>query len=269
MNRAYRFLLVVSIAMFAGCAAPTPTLPALIPTATPYQDPTIVAPSGYRPLQLGDQIEGTQISYQYVLPSLDQPAVDLAFGVNLLHLLSVKPGLIDNLVSFAKELTKESRTVYAFDENDPNQTEPKLLSIEPNKPLEVVFIFIEDVPHQWSVTETDQGEIRAGYKLVRRKDGGLRVINAYDTVTLHSVDFRTINGDGAGLVFASRLALLKVILNDPAYQRGENVMATKPPTLDQYDPRILKIDPTQQGMAQDQDWVLDSRGGPNPGLVAP
>lgn len=268
MNKTYRFLLVVSIAMVAGCAAP-PTPPAPIPTATPYQDPTIVAPSGYRPLQLGDQIEGTQISYQYVLPSLDQPAIDLAFGVNLLHLLSVKPGLIDNLVSFAKELTKESRTVYAFDENDPNQTEPKLLSIEPNKPLEVAFIFIENVPHQWSVTETDQGEVRAGYKLVRRKDGGLRVINAYDTVTLHSVDFRTINGDGAGLVFASRLALLKVILNDPAYQRGENVMATKPPTLDQYDPRILKIDPTQQGMAQDQDWVLDSRGGPNPGLVAP
>jgi hypothetical protein len=177
--------------------------------------------------------------------------------------------MTNNLVSFAQELTKESRTVYAFDENDPNQTEPKLLAIEPNKPLEIAFIFIENVPHNWSVTETDQGEVRAGYKLVRRKDGGLRVINAYDTVTLHSVDFRTINGDGAGLVFASRLALLKVILNDPAYQRGENVMATKPPTLDQYDPRILKIDPTQQGMAQDQAWVLESRGGPNTGLVAP
>src|SRR5450759_5307323 len=68
------------------------------PMARRWWDP-IVAPSGYRPLQLGDQIEGTQISYQYVLPSLDQPAVDLAFGVNLLHLLSVKPGLIDNLVS--------------------------------------------------------------------------------------------------------------------------------------------------------------------------
>lgn len=266
MKRTLLFAIAVLAAFLVGCGTPVPTV---APQATFAAPPALVSPTGYRPLQNGDPIEGTQITYQYVLPSLDQPVVNLAFGANLLHLIGVKPELTSGLVTFAQELIKEPRTVYGFDENDPTQTAPKLVTIEPNKPLEVAFIFIEDVPHTWAATETDQGETRTGFKLIRRKDGGLRIVNAYDTVTLHSIGFQTINGEGAGLVFSARLALLQVILTDPAYQRGENVFAKKPPTLDQYDPRILKLDPSQEGLAQDKDWVLVSRPGPNSGLAAP
>ncbi len=260
--------IVLPIVLLAACAAPpSPAIPA--PIFTPVLNPTIAAPNGYRPLQKGDEIEGTQIAYQYVLPSVDQPVVDIAFGVDLLDLLSVKPALTDSLVSYAKELTQQPHNIVGFDENDPNQTAPKPLTTDANKPLEVAFIFLTEGNHNWSVTETDNGEVRTAYKLVRRKDGGLRFIDAYDTITEHSIAFPTINGGGAGLVYSSRLALLKLILADSAYQRGANVIASKPPALDKYDSRILKTDPTQQGLAQDLDWVLVSRPGPNPGLISP
>ncbi len=260
--------IVLSIVLLAACGAPpSPTPPG--PTLTPVYNPTIVAPNGYRPLQHGDEIEGTQIAYQYILPSINQPSVDIAFGVDLLDLISVKPALTDGLVAYARELIQQSHTILGFDENDPNQTAPKQLAIDANKPLEVAFIFLPDGTHNWSVTETDKGEVRTAYKLVRRKDGGLRFIDAYDIVTENSMAFPTMNGSGAGLVYSSRLALLKVILTDPVYQRGENAIAAKPPALSQYDSRILKTDPSQQGLAQDVDWVLIARPGPNPGLISP
>lgn len=261
-------LIVLSIVWLAACGAPpSPTIPG--PTFTPVLNPTVVAPNGYRPLQTGDEIEGTQIAYQYVLPSVDQPVIDVAFGVDLLDLLSVKPSLTDSLVAYAKELTQQPHSILGFDENDPNQTAPKQLTIDANKPLEVAFIFLTEGNHNWSVTETDNGQVRTAYKLIRRKDGGLRFIDAYDVITEHSIAFPTMNGGGAGLVYSSRLALLKLILTDSAYQRGENVIANKPPALNQYDSRILKTDPSQQGLAQDLDWVLISRPGPNPGLISP
>ena len=259
--------MVLAAAMLVACGTPLPT--AVPTTAVELGQATLTAPTGYRPLQKNDQIEGTQIAYQYIVPSLDQPSIDVAFGVDLLDLVTLKPTLTSGLAAFAQDLTKSPRNIQGFDENDPYQAQPKPLTIDANKPLEVAYLSLTEGTHFWSVTETDAGDVRSAYKLVRRKDGGLRVIYAYDVITSHSIQFATINGTGAGLVFSSRLALLKLLLTDPAYQRGENVVALKPPTPDQYDPRVLKIDPSKEGLAQDLDWVLISRPGPNPGMISP
>jgi len=79
----------------------------------------------------------------------------------------------------------------------------------------------------------------------------------------------TLNGGGTGLVYSARLALLRLILSEPMYQRGVDVMAGQAPPTGEYDSRILKLDPTQTGLAQDLDWVLVSRPGPTPGLLTP
>ncbi len=259
-------LAVVALAL-AGCSAtPTPT-----PTASSdaITTPIPANSSGYRPLQAGDKVEGSTIDFQYIYPSLDKPVIDVALGKNLLQLIVVKPEMRDGMVAYFQELASQRREIYAFDENDPSQSEPRLLTIEPNKPIEWVIINMDDNPHLWSVKETQEGDVRAAYKLVRRKDGGLRVIDAYDLVTQHSGDFATTNGLGLGLVFSARMALLKMILANQRYQRGIDVMNDPRPSLDQYDPRILKTNPQAEGMAPNVDWVLVARPGPNPGQIAP
>jgi hypothetical protein len=260
-------LISVIVSLCVACKSPAP---AAVPTPTPAPTPAIVSATGYRPVQAGDVVEGVKIGYQYILPSQEHPVVVIAFGERLVELVSVKPELSDGLVAYIQELVKEPRSIYAFDEADPSQNEPRLLTLAANQPVEIAIIPIAEGPHVWSVTESQDGEVRAAYKLIRRKDGGLRFVDAYDTSALQSfTTMMTLNGSGAGLVFSSRLALLRLILTDPAYQRGADVMASRPPAVSQYDPRILKIDPSQEGIAQNTNWVLFSRPGPNPGLIAP
>jgi hypothetical protein len=242
-----------------------------MPTPTPEPTPTpVMLTGGYRPVQRGDVIEGATIDFQYFLPSTDKPAVVTAFGQNLLQLIMINETMSNGLIDFAQELTKEPRKIYAFDENDPQQTEPKLVTIDPNKPLEVVFIRIEEGKHNWSAWEKQDTDTGVAYKLVRRKDGGLRFIDAYNQIAIFSANTTfTYQGGGTGLMLSARLALLKTILTNEKYQRGENVMTNNPPTLDMYDPRILKINPNAIGIAQDEAWVIFSRPGPNNGLSGP
>ncbi len=265
-----KFNLVMATLMgFLAACGSTPAQPPA-PTATVATAPTIVAPAGYRPIQSGDRVEGATISYQYILPSLEHPVVVIAFGTNLIQLVSIKPELGDGLVEYAQDLAKEGKSIYAFDENDPTQKEPRPMTWETSKPIEIVFIPLTEGSHSWSVTETQGGEVQAAYKIIRRKDGGLRFVDAYGLVALNSANnMFTLNGGGTGLVFSSRLALLRLILADAKYQRGENLMASFPPEFSQYDPRILKLDPSRTGLAMDKDWVLFSRPGPNPGLTGP
>lgn len=258
-----------SLGLSAACTPATPT-PLVEPTATPAQE--IVSPSGYRPLQTGDSVEGVAISYQYVLPSIEKPVVDFAFGPSLMQLVLPKPELISSTVSFIQEIQAKQDTlvVWAFDEADVAQTEPKQLAVDMRKPVEVVFLPMKETGQVWAVTESQDGMVRSGYKLVRRKDGGLRFVDSYDPPSLNSFTIVvTRNGSGAGLVFSARLALLKVILSNPAYQRGADVMTADPPKPDQYDSRILKLDTTRTGLDQNVDWALVSRPGPNPGIVIP
>jgi hypothetical protein len=260
-------LTLILSAVTAACR-PTPA-PTLVPTAA-LPTPTPLPLSAYRPIQNNDLIEGAKIGYQYALPSPDKPVVVIAFGEGMLELVSVKQELAAGLVAYIQELAQEPRSIYAFDESDPNQAEPSLLTIQANKPVEIIFVPLPEGQHNWSVTETDQGEIRAAYKLIRRQDGGLRFLDAYGIEAMNSfTTLLTLNGGGAGLVYSARLALLRLILSEPAYQRGADVMASQPPQLSQYDSRILKLDPSQTGLAQDLDWVLVSRPGPNPGLPTP
>jgi hypothetical protein len=267
MSKTFRLVSTMLIMSVAACQSnPAPIVAGTTLASTPTARPL----TGYRPLQNNDLLEGAKIGYLYTLPSPEQPAVTLAFGENMLELVSIKPELRDGLLAYIRDLVQEPRSVYAFDENTPDQAEPKLLLLPANRPIEIVFIPIAEGQHNWSVTETDQGEIRAAYKLVRRKDGGLRFVDAYGIEAMNSfTTLITLNGGGAGLVYSARLALLRLILSEPTYQRGADVMASQPPQLSQYDSRILKLDPTQTGLAQDLDWVLVSRPGPNPGLPAP
>jgi hypothetical protein len=273
MFRAEKFMRILclflfSVVLIAACqSAPTPT-PVPAPTIAAF--PTIISPTGYRPLQEGDIVEGAPISYQYVLPSLDQPVVTVALSTNLLELIQVKPELTNNLLDYIRELVQSPVPVFGYDEANPNQTEPAAITFDPTKPVEIAFIQLVEGTHYWSVTETDDQGIQAAYKIVRRKDGGLRFIDAYGLISLHSsASMFTLNGGGTGLVFSARLALLKLILKDARYQKGTNVFATFPVDSSAYDKRILDIDPSRQGLAQDRDWVLVSHPGPNPGLVGP
>lgn len=264
----FDLVIATTIGLLVACGSAPPQSPT--PTATVAALPTIVAPTGYRPLQAGDSVEGAIIDYQYVLPTLAQPVVVVAFGKNILQLINIKPELSDGLVAFIRDVSKEAKTILAFDETLPNQMEPKPMTWDGNKPVEVVFIPITEGTHSWSLTETQAGEVQAAYKIIRRKDGGLRFVDAYGLVALNSANnMFTLNGGGTGLVFSSRLALLRLILADAKYQRGENVMASFPPEISQYDSRILKLDPARTGLAMDRDWVLLSRPGPNPGLIGP
>jgi hypothetical protein len=265
MRNASLAILAVLGLLLACTPAPAPA-PAPEATATPL--PEIISPTGYRPLQPGDIVEGAKIEYHYVLPSLDRPVVTLAFGPSLMQLVLVKPELTAGLVAYFQDLENSAVTAYAFDEADPAQLEPEQLSLEMSKPVEVAIIPITEGKHVWSVTESQDGELKAAYKLVRRKDGGLRFVDAYDPMALNSfVIVATRNGTGSGLVFSARLALLRLILSDAGYQRGPDALTNRPPSTGQYDPRILKLDPTRQGLDQNVDWALVSRAGPNPGII--
>lgn len=263
-------VVIIAAAMltFSLACTPTATPVPVQPTATPRSE--VVSPSGYRPLQMGDPIEGVNVSYQYVLPSVEKPVVDIVLGPSLMQLIIPKPELITGVVSFIQEIQgqKDIVTAYGFDEADPSQKEPKQLAIDMRKPVEIVFVPLTEGDHVWAVTETQDGMLRSAYKLVRRKDGGLRFVDAYDPLSLNSFTIvLTRNGSGAGLVFSARVALLKLILSDPAYQRGADIMAARPPQASQYDSRILKLDPTRTGLDQNLDWALVSRPGPNTGLT--
>ncbi|MBI5653372.1 MAG: hypothetical protein HZC40_23440 [Chloroflexi bacterium] len=266
MNK-LNFLLIALVAGIATACASNQI--STIPTMTPSAYATIIAPSGYRPLQQNDPVEGTTIAYHYILPSLNAPAIVVAFGPNLIQLANVKPELVEGVAAFARELVKQPFTAYAFDENDPNQKEPKQLQFQAGKPVEIAFVALAP-DRTWSVVEKSDNEIQAAYKIIRRKDGGLRFVDAYGQVAIFSASNTfTINGGGTGLMFSARLALLRAILSDPIYQRGENAVLLKPPTLDQYDPRVLKINPQASGLAQNQDWVIVTIPGPQPGRIAP
>jgi hypothetical protein len=260
--------LLAALCLAAGGCTPTPQALAPTPTATPAPTP-VVSATGYRPLQTGDELEGATISYFYVLPSIDNPVVDLAFGQSLMQLISVKVELTDGLAGFFRDIAAEPKPILAFDQANPGQTEPTLLSWNTAQPIEVVFISLTEGEHSWSVTETQESEVMSAYKLVRRTDGGLRFIAAYEPLALNSFSIlATRNGTGAGLVFSARLALLRTILADPAYQHGDNPFALKPPTTAQYDPRVLTLDASRVGLDQNVDWALVSRAGPNTGLQA-
>lgn len=265
MKKSIWLFVTVFAGLLAACGTPVPTMAPKLAASVP----TIISPTGYRPIQAGDEVEGATISYQYVVPSLEKPAVLIALGANLLQLVVVKTELAAGLVTFIQELPKD-QSVYAFDENDPQQTEPKLMTWDARKPVELAFIALPQAKRSWSVTEVHDNEIQAAYKIIRRKDGGLRFVDAYGFIALQSANNTfTLNGGGTGLMFSARLALLQVILSDTQYQRGENVIGNHPPSLSQYDARVLKIDPARTGLAMNQDWVLFSRPGPNPGMVAP
>lgn len=258
-------LFLIAAAMLAGCKGNTsPT----IPPSTPGESLGIVLQGGYRPVQQNDTIEGAPIGYNYILPSSDQPVVVIAVSPYLIHFVSVKPELSAGLVAYIKELGKY-QNVLMFDENDQNQKDPTQMSWDASKPVEIVYIPIQEVKRNWSVTDGDD-TVQDAFKIVRRKDGGLRFVDAYGKDALFTAgSIATINGSGVGLMLSSRLALLRMILADSKYQRGANVLAISPPSLDQYDPRIVKLDPTKQGIAMNRDWLLVSRPGPNPGLQGP
>lgn len=250
--------------LLAACAPSIPTPP---PTGTGPQSSSVYG--SYRPLQKNDVVEGATIDYQYLVPSDGNPVVDLALGQNLLQLVSINPQMTNGLVAFAQDVTRETHSIYAFDENSPDQPEPKMVKIEANKPLEVAIVKISDGTHYWSVTETQDGNVRAGFKFIRRSDGGLRFVMAYDLVALNNFTTMVGGGVGGGLVYSARLALLNLFLTDPTYQRGENVLDTHPPDTSKYDPRVLKIDPSKEGLAQNVAWAITTRPGPNPGLPSP
>jgi hypothetical protein len=265
--RMMALLVVMAALSITACNAATPT-PALGSTTLVGQ-PTITTLSGYRPLQSGDEIEGATIGYQFILPSQDRAAVVLAFSPYLLHFVSLNPDLSGGVVPFMASLPKD-KSIYAFDEADSKQIEPKPLIFDAGRPIEIAFISLTEGKHNWSVTEVEDNEVQAAYKIVRRKDGGLRFIDAYGKNAIYSAGaLSTQNGTGVGLILSARLALLRMILSDPKYQRGVNVMETNPPALTQYDPRILKIDTSKSGLSMNQDWVLISQPGPNGGLAAP
>lgn len=255
-------VLAGALAACTGNATPTPA------PSTTGQSNEVVLQGGYRPVQQNDTIEGAPIGYNFILPSDDQPVVVIAASPFLLHFVAVKPELTSGLVAYIKELGK-LQNVLMFDENDPNQKDPKVMSWDASKPVEVVYIPIQEGAHNWSVTD-GYDIVEDAYKIVRRKDGGLRFIDAYGRNALFTAgNTATVNGSAVGLMLSSRLALLRMILSDQKYQRGANVLAVIPPSQDQYDPRIVKLDPTKQGMAMNRDWLLVSRPGPNPGLQGP
>ncbi|MBI3913460.1 MAG: hypothetical protein HY327_04640 [Chloroflexi bacterium] len=285
MRKTYFAFNLIAIALLAalvlsaveGCAPtvsqnPTSTSAPSVAVTSTFNpaEPTLVAPSGYRPVQAGDLVEGMHIGYQYILPSLQTPLVTAAFNENLQSFLFIKPEMNDELIAYFRELGGVARDIYAFDEDKAGQKEPQPVKIEANKPVEYVIIPLPDDDRAWSVTETQEGQIRTAYKLVRRKDGGLRFVDAYDKVALTAMRAinTTHNGTGAGLLFSSRLALLKLFLTDEKYQRGTDVIVRFPPDVKDYDARILKIDPSQQGLNRNQEWAIVSRPGAIP-LGAP
>jgi hypothetical protein len=265
------WMFLSAAALLAGCAGAAST-PSPTPSPTlPF--PTVVAPTGYRPLQAGDVVEGVSIDYQYFVPSLDQPVVVVAVGSGMLQLITPRSDAYPAIVAYAQEiqnLLSKGAAIYAFDENDPKQTDPRALNFDGSKPIEIAYVPLQGKGQKWSVTEGEGQDVFAGYKFIRRKDGGLRFVDAYDARVLSSTMFYTLNiGSGGGLILSARLALLRTILANPQLQRGANVFGNWQPPPSAYDARILKIDPTKEGLQQNVDWVIMTRPGPNPGLLPP
>lgn len=264
MRKIISGLALGGVLWLVACTATTPTPSA----STSAAQPTLVAPSGYRPVQAGDVVEGVTIGYQFVFPSIEHPVLVIAASPYILHFIAIKESMAGGLVPYIQDLPKNNR-IYAFDENDPNQGEPKLMAWDATKPVEVVFIPLPDGKHNWSVSEGED-QIEAAYKIVRRRDGGLRFVDAYGKNAIYSAGgIYTTNGTGVGLMLSARLGLLKTILSDPKYQRGTNVMQHYPPNYDQYDPRIIKLDPSKEGLNINRDWVIITRPGPAIGLPEP
>lgn len=255
-------------ALLAAACAAKPPAPTAEPTAT--RPPALVLANGYRPLQSGDEVEGATIDYQYILPSPDNPVVVLAFGQKMLNLVQVNPDMSDGFVAYVEELRAKTGSVLAFDEANPSQTTPAAVTFDRTKPVEFAFIPLPEEKRAWSATESSNGETRTGYKIVKRRDGGLRFVDAYDIIVLQSYNqIVTRMGNGTGLGFSARLAQLPQIFSDPAYQFGANAMQNKPPDASKYDPRVLKIDPNLSGIAQNLAWVLYSRNVPTGGIPLP
>ena len=264
MSKFILFGLFLLLGLVTACNAATPTPRSAV--ATPAAYATVVLPNGYRPLQQGDVVEDQTISYQYVFPSQDKPVGVVAFGNNLLQLASLKTPLVNGLADYVYALAQNPFVAWAYDENNPNQKEPTQLKFEAGKPVEIAFIALPTGTHYWSVRESGGGETQAAYKIIRRKDGGLRFVDAYGLAALVSTqNTQTLNGGGAGLMFSARVAFLRTILSDAVYQRGDNPTSLKPPQLSQYDARILRINPQESGIAQNEDWVIVTIPLPNPG----
>jgi hypothetical protein len=257
-----RIIIAALALLVAGCNAAAPAATAI---PAPTSAPSIVLAGGYRPLQSGDVVEGVTIDYQYILPSVDKPTLVIALGQKMLTLVQVNPEMSDGLVAYMNEVLAQSGSVTAYDEADPKQTAPKAMTFDKTKPVEVAFIPLTEGPHAWSAFESADGETRTAYKIIRRKDGGLRFVDAYDIVVLQSYNnIITRLGNGTGLGFSARLAQLKLILGDPFYQFGANPMQTRPPDVSTYDPRVLKVDTTKTGLDMNVAWVLLSRNAPSP-----
>ncbi|MBI5879370.1 MAG: hypothetical protein HZB53_17110 [Chloroflexi bacterium] len=253
---------LLGLLVIAGCGAATPTA-APAPTATAM--PSIVLAGGYRPLQTGDNVEGATIDYQYILPSPDKPTLVIAFGQQMLTLVQVNPEMSDGLVAYMSEVLAQSGSVLAFDEADPQQDTPKAITFDKTRPVEIAFIPLTEGQHAWSAFESAGGETHTAYKIIRRRDGGLRFVDAYDIVVLQSYNnIITRLGNGTGLGFSARLAQLKMILAGPAYQFGANPMQARPPDITKYDPRVLKVDTNKTGLDMNVAWVLLSRNAPSP-----
>ncbi len=264
MNKRMSLILcaLLGLLALAGCAAATPAV-TVVPT--PTSAPSIVLAGGYRPLQSGDAVEGATIDYQYFLPSVDKPTLVLAFGQRMLTLVQVNPELSDGLVAYMSEVLAQTGSVMAYDEAEPAQAAPRAVTFDKTKPVEVAFIPLTEGQHAWSAFESADGETHTAYKIIRRKDGGLRFVDAYDIVVLQSYNnIITRLGNGTGLGFSARLAQLKQILADPFYQFGANVMQTRPPDVTKYDPRVLKVDTSKTGLDMNVTWVLLSRNAPSP-----
>ncbi|MBI5302968.1 MAG: hypothetical protein HY868_12595 [Chloroflexi bacterium] len=267
MRKSVFIVALLALGWLTACSSTAPTPRDTNATPAPYS--TVVLPSGYRPLQQGDAVEGVTIGYQFILPSYEQPIAVIAASPYLLHFVSIKPALRDGLIAYIREFP-QNKTVLAFDETDPNQNAPKPMTWNTNQPVEIALIPLPEGKHVWSVTEEDENGLQAAYKIVRRKDGGLRFIDAYGkAATFSAAGLNTTNGTGMGLMFSARLALLRMILSDSRYQVGKNVMQDHLPDYSQYDPRILKLDPSKEGIAMNRDWVLVTIPGPNSGMAAP
>lgn len=262
-----RRLLVVAFALLVltACSQSGPT--PIVTGPTPATTATLS--STFQALKKGDQVEGAEVDYAYTLPNGTSPVIQVVFGKNMLHLGNINPQMQEGLISFARELNSEPQSLLGFDEREPNQSVPRSITLTPGAPVQFVVIKIPDGDRAWSVRETQEGEVRSAYKLIRRGDGGLRFVLAFDISAMNSFSSIAPQGAGAGLVYSARLALIKSILTDQRYQQGIDVFAANPPGTDKYDARILKLDPSREAMAQNVDWVIMTRPVPNAGIPLP
>lgn len=263
-------LVLTLIIVLTACASTSGQFPAT-PSPTPLPIPTVTSPNGYRPLQAFDTVAGVTVQYYYIKPSLENPAVVIAFGPSIPELVEIRQGVDRDLTSFIQDTMKGAASTdglvqtLGFEIDDPLATEPKPIQIDPKRPVEFLFGVLSNNPGVgWSDVEgpaTD--DVREAYKLIRRKDGGLLFVDLYHFNTLLQMAGQpTLNGGYVGLTFASRIAALPFILKLPVYQHGTQAIEKNPFDYNRFDPRVLRYDPTQEGIYAVRDWVLFSRPGP-------